>query len=210
MIKVWGRTTSGNVQKVLWALIELGLPFERVDIGGPFGGNREPEYLAMNPNGLIPTIQDGDLIMWESNAIVRYLARKYGAGRLEPSDLNEYARANQWMDWKLTIAGPVHVPAFFNLVFKTPQERDLDAIEKSIAAFTAAMSILDAHLQKSDFVAGPNFTMGDIPLGVMGHRLTLLAPDRPAMPGLERWLNALRARPGFRDHVEAIMYTIQK
>lgn len=209
MIKVWGRTTSGNVQKVLWALAELGLPFERADIGGPFGGNREPGYLAMNPNGLVPTLQDGDLIMWESNAIVRYLARQYGAGTLEPREAHAIARANQWMDWKLTIVGPAHVPAFFNLVFKTPQERDLDAIEKGLAAFTSAMSILDAHLQKSAFVAGDAFSMGDIPLGVMGHRLTLLAPNRPSMPGLDRWLDALRKRPGFRDHVEAIKYTIQ-
>jgi len=207
MIKVWGRTTSGNVQKVLWALVELSLPFERVDLGGPFGGNREPDYLAMNPNGLIPTIQDGDLIMWESNAIVRYLAHKYGAGALEPAGLSEYARANQWMDWKLSVAGPAHVPAFFNLYFKSAAERDHDAIEKGRAAFTAAMTMFDAHLQTSRFAAGDAFSMGDIPMGIMGHRFMMIVPNRPALPALERWMSDIRARPGFQQHVAAIIYT---
>src|SRR4051794_34663975 len=106
MLKIWGRKTSSNVQKVMWAVGELGLPAERVDIGGPFGGNREPAYLALNPNGLIPTLEDAGFIIWESNAIVRYLASRYGPGRLEPAEHHARALANQWMDWQLSVVAP--------------------------------------------------------------------------------------------------------
>lgn len=207
MIKVWGRLTSGNVQKVMWAIGELGLPHERVDLAGPFGGNREPAYLAKNPNGLVPTIEDGGLTMFESNAIVRYLARAYGAGTLEPSDPLTYGRANQWMDWATTTVTPPHVQVFGNLFFKTAAERDVDAIEKGRAAFTAAMTIFDAHLQQSAFAAGDTFSMGDIPIGIMAHRFMLIVPDRPALPGLARWFGEISTRPGFRQFVASVTYT---
>ena len=107
MIKVWGRNTSSNVQKVMWAVEEIGLPHERIDIGGPFGKNREPAYLAMNPNGLVPTLEEDDgFLLWESNAIVRYLAAKHRAQMLEPADLHARAQADAWMDWQLSVLGP--------------------------------------------------------------------------------------------------------
>ena len=110
MLKIWGRNTSSNVQKAMWAVGELGLKYERIDVGGAFGKNKEPPYLAMNPNGLVPTLQDGDFVLWESNSIVRYLAHEHGKGGLEPSDSKTRALANQWMDWQLSVVGPAILP----------------------------------------------------------------------------------------------------
>ena len=107
MLKIWGRNTSINVQKVMWAIGELGVPHERIDIGGPFGKNNEPFYLAKNPNGLVPTLEEDDgFVLWESNSVVRYLAAKFGTGSLEPADLKARASAGRWMDWQLTVCAP--------------------------------------------------------------------------------------------------------
>ncbi len=130
MIKVWGRNTSSNVQKVMWAVGEIGLSHERIDIGGPFGKNREAAYLAMNPNGLVPTLEEEDgFLLWESNSIVRYLAAKHRASVLEPADLRARARANAWMDWQLSVLAPAITPGFVGLVRTPPQTRDHAAIE---------------------------------------------------------------------------------
>src|SRR5260370_24937049 len=129
MIKIWGRNTSVNVQKVMWTVGELGLQHERIDVGGPFGKNNEPAYLAMNPNGLVPTLQADGFLLWESNAIVRYLASKYAAGKLDPSDLRARARASSWMDWQLTVAHPPLTPVFWGLIRTPPEKRDHAAIE---------------------------------------------------------------------------------
>ena len=187
MLKVWGRKTSSNVQKVMWAIGDLGLAHERVDIGGPFGGNKEPAYLAMNPNGLVPTLEDGDVMMWESNTVVRYLAGRYGAGKLEPADLATRARASQWMDW--------------------PEKRDAAAIAASQAKTTDAMIIFDAALAKRPYAAGDAFSMGDIPVGIMVYRFRQLVPQRPPLPNLERWYAAIEKRQGFKDHVAAVPLT---
>src|SRR4051794_27600113 len=113
MLKIWGRNTSINVQKAMWAVGELKLPHQRIDVGGPFGKNNEPAYLAMNPNGLVPTLEEDDgFLLWESNSVVRYLASKYGAGTLEPADLRERASASRWMDWQLTVCAPAIHPLF--------------------------------------------------------------------------------------------------
>lgn len=207
MLKIWGRNTSSNVQKAMWGVGEIGAAYERFDIGGAFGKNREPAYLAMNPNGLVPTLQDGDFILWESNAIVRYLAREYGAGKLEPSDPKTRARANQWMDWQLSVVGPAIFAAFWGLI-RTPEEkRDLAAIAASQSKTTEAMKILDAQLSRTAFVAGDQFSMGDIPVGVMAYRFRQLCPERPELPNLERWYAELRKRPAFKEHVESIPLT---
>ena len=132
MIKVWGRNTSSNVQKVMWAVEEIGLPHERIDIGGPFGKNREPAYLAMNPNGLVPTLEEDDgFLLWKSNAIVRYLAAKHCAQMLEPADLHVRAQANAWMDWQLSVLGPAITPCFVGIVRTPPEKRDYAAIEET-------------------------------------------------------------------------------
>jgi glutathione S-transferase len=190
MIKIWGRNTSVNVQKVMWAVGELELPHERIDVGGAFGKNKEPAYLAMNPNGLVPTLEEDGFLLWESNAIVRYLAAKYGAGKLEPADPRSRARASSWMDWQLTVAHPPLTPVF----------------EAGKVKCIAAMTILDAQLAKTAFVAGDTLSMGDIPVALMAYRFRRLVPERPALDHLERWFAAIEQRPAFKQHVLAIPF----
>jgi glutathione S-transferase len=205
VIKIWGRNTSSNVQKVMWAVGEIGLPHERIDIGGPFGRNREPAYLAMNPNGLVPTLEEDDgFLLWESNAIVRYLAAKHRAGVLEPADPRARARANAWMDWQLSVIGPAITPCFIGLVRTPPEKRDHAAIEASKQKTTEAVAILDAELGKSAFVAGDAFSYGDIPSAVMANRYRQLVPERPSFRNFERWFAAIAARPAFKEQVTAV------
>jgi glutathione S-transferase len=206
MIKIWGRNTSVNVQKVMWAVGELGLPHERIDVGGTFGKNNEPVYLAMNPNGLVPTLEEEGFVLWESNSIVRYLASKYGAGTLEPADVRTRARASSWMDRQLTVAAPALTPVFWGLVRTPLEKRDHAAIEAGKVKSTAAMKILDAHLAKSAFVAGDTLSMGDIPAALMAYRFRRLVPERPPFDHLERWFAAIEQRPAFKEHVLAIPF----
>jgi glutathione S-transferase len=206
MLKVWGRKTSSNVQKVMWTIGELGLACERIDIGGPFGKNREPDYLALNPNGLVPTLEDDGFHLWESNAIVRYLAAKFGAGTLEPADPHTRAIAGQWMDWQLTVAAPALHPVFWGLVRTPIEQRDPKAIDAGKAKTIEAMAILNGQLMKSAYVAGDAFSCGDIPIGVIAHRFVSLVPDHPPMTGVERWYAELCKRPAFRAHVTEILF----
>jgi glutathione S-transferase len=208
VIKVWGRKTSANVQKVMWAIGEIGLPHERIDIAGPFGKNREPAYLAMNPNGLVPTLEEDDgFLLWESNAIVRYLAAKHRADMLEPADLHARALANQWMDWQLSVAGPAIADAFIGLIRTPPEKRNYAAIEESKTKTTAAMTIFDAHLAKTRHVAGDDFSYGDIPVAIMVYRYRQLVPQRPQLREMERWYAEVSARQAFKDHVGAVPLT---
>jgi glutathione S-transferase len=204
MLKIWGRNTSSNVQKAMWGVGELGLAYERLDVGGAFGKNKEPEYLAMNPNGLVPTLQDGDFILWESNSIVRYLARIHGKGSLEPADLKAYGRANQWMDWQLSVVAPAIFACFWGLIRTPAEKRDMAAITESQKKTTDAMKMLDAHLSRSAYAAGDAFSMGDIPVGVMAYRFRQLCPDRPSLPHLERWYAQIEKRKAFQEHVGSI------
>jgi glutathione S-transferase len=204
MLKIWGRSTSSNVQKAMWAVGELGLAYERIDVGGAFGKNKEPAYLAMNPNGLVPTLQDGDYLLWESNSIVRYLARIHGKGSLEPSEPKAYGLANQWMDWQLSVVGPAIFACFWGLIRTPAEKRDMAAITASQQKTTEAMAMLDAQLARTAYAAGDAFSMGDIPVGVMAYRFRQLCPERPPMPHLERWYASLQQRKAFKEHVEAI------
>src|SRR5690242_10923119 len=156
MIKIWGRNTSSNVQKAMWAVGELGLAHTRIDVGGAFGKNKEQSYLSMNPNGLVPTLEEEDgFILWESNSIVRYLAGKHDkAGVLEPKEAKVRSRAHQWMDWQLSVAGPAITPVFWGLIRTPPEKRDMAAIKASQEKTVAAMQILDAQLGKTQYVAG--------------------------------------------------------
>jgi glutathione S-transferase len=201
MLKVWGRKNSANVQKAMWAIGELGLAHERIDVAGAFGKNREAAYLSLNPNGLVPTLEDGDLVLWESNAIVRYLASLHGRGTLEPAEPKARARASQWMDWQLSVLGPAIHETFWGLVRTPPEKRNLPAIAASKAKTTAAITILDAQLGKTAYVAGDAFSMGDIPVGIFGYRFHALVPERPPLPHFERWFAAIAARSAFRDHI---------
>jgi glutathione S-transferase len=206
MIKIWGRNTSSNVQKAMWAVGELGLKHTRIDVGGPFGKNKEPAYLAMNPNGLVPTLEEEDgFLLWESNSIVRYLAGKHDKnGVLEPKDPKQRALASQWMDWQLSVVGPAITLAFWGLIRTPVEKRDLAAIKGSQEKTIAAMQIMDAQLAKTKFLAGDAFSYGDIPVGVMCYRYRELVPDRPVTPNLDRWYDAISSRKAFQNHVGSI------
>ena len=201
MLKILGRNNSSNVQKVLWALGELGLEYTRDDIGGPFGGNRETNYLIMNPNGLVPTLIDGDTVLWESNVIVRYLARKYAPNSLLPDSLTDLARAEQWMDWQQTVVAPAHFPVFWGLIRTAPEDRDLDAINNGRDRFEQVMTILDHHLSDSAFVGGENLSMADIRVGIMVYRWFTLDIERMELPSLHRWYQRLADRPAYKNNV---------
>jgi glutathione S-transferase len=201
MLKILGRNNSSNVQKVLWCCEELGLKYEREDVGGPFGRNRDPEYLALNPNGLVPTIIDGDFVLWESNTIIRYLAAKHNNGALYPTDLQTRAMGERWMDWQLSVVVPAINPIFFGLIRTPPEKRDQAAIAASRDKLAAAMKILDGALGRSDYVAGASFTVGDIPVGIMTYRWYTLEIERENFPNLKRWYDRLTTRPGFKKHV---------
>ena len=206
MIKIWGRNTSSNVQKAMWAVGELALEHTRIDVGGAFGKNKEAPYLAMNPNGLVPTLEEDDgFLLWESNSIARYLAGKHDkAGVLEPKDAKQRALASQWMDWQLSVVAPAIHGAFWGLIRTPAEKRDLAAIKASQEKTTAAMQMLDAQLGKTAYVAGPAFSYGDIPVGVMCYRYRQLVPGRPATPNLDRWYDAIAKRQPFQDHVGSI------
>jgi glutathione S-transferase len=201
VLRIWGRSNSINVQKVLWCCGELDLRYQRVDVGGPFGGNNEPEYLRLNPNGLVPTISDGGFVLWESNAIVRYLAARHGMGTLYPEDLAERADADRWMDWQMGTLWSSFRPAFVGLIRTPPEKRDPDYIETAISKTSENLAMLDAHLAARDYVTGAVFTMADIPLGVTAYRWFSLEIERPPMPNLEAWYERLCARSPYKATV---------
>jgi glutathione S-transferase len=209
MLKIWGRNTSSNVQKAMWAVGELKLEHTRIDVGGAFGKTKEPAYLAINPNSLVPTLEEEDgFTLWESNSIVRYLAGKHDKnGVLEPKDAKQRALASQWMDWQLSVVAPAIHAAFWGLIRTPAEKRDLAAIKASQDKTTAAMKMLDAQLGKTPFVAGPVFSYGDIPVGVMCYRYRQLVPGRPTMPNLDRWYETIAKRKPFQDHVGSIPLT---
>ena len=203
MLKIWGRANSINVQKVLWCCAELNLKYDRVDAGGKFGVNNTPEYLAMNPNGLVPTIDDDGLILWESHAIVRYLSRKHGAGTLWPRDDKVCADADRWMEWYSTTLWGSLRPVFWNLVRVEPEKRDPKLIEEARKQLAGNLKMVEANLKDRPYVAGNAFTMGDIPIGVALHRWFLLPIERPAYPRLAAYYARLKQRPGFAQHCAA-------
>ncbi len=168
-LRIWGRLNSINVQKVVWTARELELRFERIDAGGAFGGNRTPAYLRMNPNGKIPVIDDDGFVLWESNAIVRYLAARHGAGTLWPDDLRQRAEADRWMDWQATELTPAMRDAFMQLIRTAPEQRSPALVAASNIATEAMMAILDAHLAGRDYLCGDRLTPGDIAVGTAVH-----------------------------------------
>ncbi|MGZ8156249.1 MAG: glutathione S-transferase family protein [Burkholderiales bacterium] len=200
MLRIWGRTNSINVQKVLWCCGELGLPYERIDAGMQFGVNNTPEYKAMNPNGLVPTINDDGFILWESHAIVRYLARKHGTGALWPADARVAADADRWMEWYSTTLWQHVRTIFWNLVRNPPEKRNLAEVEENRQKLLPLFAIVDAHLKDRPYLAGAGFTMGDIPLGLASHRWFNLPIERPDLPHLARWFKRISERPAFQKH----------
>lgn len=200
MLKIWGRTNSINVQKVLWCCGEIGLDYERIDAGLAFGVNDTPEYKAMNPNGLVPTIDDEGFILWESHAIVRYLARKHATGSLWPADARKAADADRWMEWYSTTLWLNVRPIFHNLVRTPPEKRNLAEVEDHRKKLAANFGIVEKQLSGTDYLAGSAFTMADIPMAVAAYRWFNLPLERPPMPNVERWYRRICERPAFRQH----------
>jgi glutathione S-transferase len=197
MVTVWGRVNSINVQKVLWALVELNVPYRRIEAGREFGVVTTPEYRRMNPNGLVPTIEDGDLVLWESNAIVRYLYAKYGP----PRTPERQAAADKWMDWTTSRVQPPMRTLFWGWIRPGPEGRDLAALEAARIQTADVLTIADDLLATQSYVAGAEFTMGDIPLGCFVNRWYALPVERPPRVHLEAWYGRLQERAGFREHV---------
>jgi glutathione S-transferase len=201
MLKLWGNADSVNVQKVLWCCEELAIAYERIDAGRHFGVVDTPEFRALNPNGLVPTISDNGFVVWESNAIVRYLAAKHACGTLWPVDVMHRADADRWMDWTNSTLWPTMVP-LFRAFMRTPEaQRDARAIEQCRQETVAELKILDARLASSAFVGGETFTMGDIAVGCAVWRWMALPVERPALAYLQRWFDTLAARPAYRKVV---------
>lgn len=200
MLKIWGRANSINVQKVFWCCGELGLAFERIDAGMQFGVNNTPEYRAMNPNGLVPTIDDEGFVLWESHAILRYLARKHDGGNLWPSDDRPAADADRWMDWYNTTLWPDLRPVFWGLIRTSPEKRNMNEIYENVQKLGAHFRIVDAQLKDRDYIAGRAFTVGDIPLGVAAFRWFNMSIERPALANVERWYKRLSERRAFQQH----------
>ena len=207
MLKLWGRLNSVNVKKPLWAIEELQLPYTRIDAGMAFGVNKTPEYLKMNPMGLVPVIDDHGFVLWESHAIVRYLARQHGLGTLCPADARACADADRWMDWYATALWPHLQPVFWNLIRMAPEQRNLPLIEASTGKVVAAMAIANAHLAGRRYVIGDRFTMGDIPLGCAVMRWLNLPLSRPAHPHVEAYYERLLERPAYRQWINRLPLT---
>ena len=202
MLKVWGRKTSVNVQKVMWAVAELGLAHERIDAGGPFGKTDTPDYGAMNPNRLVPVVDDKGFILWESNAIVRYLANTYGLGTFAPTGPEDRARADQWMDWANSTPYPDIIPGLFvQFVRVTAADRNATTVAAAAKRAGAALAILDQHLANRPFIGGNALTMADIPTGALLYRYFTMPFDRPALPNVEAYYQHLTARKAYQDHV---------
>lgn len=200
MLQLKGRINSSNVMKALWMLEEIGLDYEREDVGGAFGKNHEAPYLGLNPNGRIPTIVDGDLVLWESNSIVRYLAATHSAGNLWPTDPVARARCDMWMDWQLTELVHGMVPVFHGLIRKPAEERDMDAIAAGRDNWAKKWRILDNHLSRSTYIGGDSFTIADIPVGPLAYRWYELPIERESFTHLKRWYDLICARPAFQKH----------
>ena len=202
MLKIWGRKDGSNVIKALWCLGEIGIEYERIDWGGPFGGNDDPEYRRKNPNGRVPTLEEEDgFTLWESGAVVRYLCTKYSMGSLCPEDLRKRAESDKWMDWS-TLNQASFNPAYLDHYFRLPEaERSKAAIEAAADKAKPWFDILDAHLEDNDYVGGARLTMGDIPVGSITHRWMQWTPNRPPHANLEAYYEKLLTRPAYQKHV---------
>jgi glutathione S-transferase len=221
MMRLWGRTSSINVQKVLWCLAELGLKedkdFERIDAGLHFGKNRSPEFLKMNPNGLVPTLEDGDLVLWESNTIMRYLASQYDSKNRFSSSVSAQYGSEKWMDWQLGTMWPTLRPAFLGLTRTPEAERNHEAIKKCYQETNELFGLLDQTLESQKYCSGNEFHIGDIVLALCVHRWILLNEAFPQQTGprtnpknINRWLEQLKNETCFQEFAEQKLNIISK
>jgi glutathione S-transferase len=203
MLTVWGRKTSSNVQAVMWCIGELRLDCVRHDVGGRHGGNDAPAFLAMNPNGTVPVVRDGEgEPMWESGAILRYLASRYGVGTFWPSDPAARVEIDKWAEWsRINIALNFSHPVFWRVVRTAPKDRDEAAIRKAVAELGHYLDIAEAQLGRGAFLCGEAFTLADIQFGHLLYRYFEIAIDRAERPALQRYYQRLTERPAYREHV---------
>ena len=199
MLIIWGRHTSSNVEKLLWGCTEMGVLFERRDMAGKFGFT--DEYLAMNPNRVVPTIDDDGFVLWESNACLRYLAAKHGDGTLWPEDLQVRANADRWMDWCTTTLWTALRPVFHGLIRTPADKRDMESIAASARSTGEILAILDDWLTDRDYVCGDDFNMGDIPIGFVLYRWYMLDIERVERPNVRAYYERLTERPGYQEHI---------
>jgi len=201
MLTIWGRNNSNNVKKVLWCAEEIGLAYDSIPAGGSFGLTADPAYRAMNPNGLVPTIRDGDFVLWESNAIVRYLATRYAPGTLAPEDPQARASADRWMDFATSSVAPPFRDVFWGMIRTAPEKRDLAAIAAGREKCATLFAIVDRALADQPWLSGESFGMGDIPLGCFAYAWLEMPIERPDMPNLAAWYERLKQRPAYQKAV---------
>lgn len=201
MLKIYGRKNSVNVQKVMWLIGELKIEYERIDAGGEFGKVNEDWYLALNPMGRVPLLEDGDYVLWESHTIVRYLASQYSSGNLWATDPKLRAETEKWMDWKQSFLQPAMHEAFWGLIRTPREQRNIEAIALSAKQSGILFSLLNTHLHKRAFMTGNEFSIADIPVGAAAYRWYGLEIERPNLQNLRTWYDQLCQRPAFREHV---------
>ncbi|MBA7468229.1 Glutathione S-transferase GstB [subsurface metagenome] len=202
-LTIWGRANSVNVQKVLWCLAELDIPYHRIDAGMAFGHNNTPEYLAMNPNGRVPTLVDGDYVLWESNSIMRYLNLAYGKGSpIYPQAAKGRAAVDRWLDWTLSTLQPVDRPVFWGLVRTPPEKRDMAALQKAADDAAMVWRVVEAQLATRRYVEGDAFTIADVAIGAFARRwFGVEGVSKPKQPNMARWLALISERPGYVQHI---------
>jgi glutathione S-transferase len=202
MLTVWGRRSSFNLQKVMWLVGELELPHHHIPAGGDFGIKDTPEFLAMNPHGRVPVIDDDGVIVWESQTILRYLAAKYGRGRFWSDDPADRSYAERWMDWSQATLQPDFLNGVFWGLYRTPEtKRNLPAIARKVAACARHFVLLDRVLAGRPFLCGDDLTLADIPAGTSLYRYFEIDIERPSIPNVEAWYRLLQERPAYREHV---------
>jgi glutathione S-transferase len=201
--RLWGRTSSSNVKKVMWLADEMGLAYERIDAGGKFGVVNTPAYKKLNPNSRVPTIEDGDFVLWESNSIMRYLANKYGGEAFYPVEPAARASIDRWLDWQLAMLNPVEGPVFLGTIRTPPEKHDKAALAAAVAKLMPQWAMVEAHLASRPYMAGDTFSIADIALAIFAHRF-LHNPfiTVPPLPNISAWHGRLRPRPGFKTHVD--------
>lgn len=210
MIRIWGRRTSSNVQKVLWLAGELALAYERVPAGGPEGRLSEPGFAELNPNRLIPVLEDDGRVVWESHAILRYLAARHGDGRWWPADPFERSLADRWLDWAATLWQPAFVGGVFWGSWRTPpQQQDPTAIARSLATCRELMAVVESMLSQRPYLAGAELSLADIAFGASLYRWFELPIDRPNAPAVEAYYERLRQRPAYRESVMVSFESLQ-
>jgi len=205
MLKIWGRRNSSNVRKVLWCAEEIGLPYESIEVGGSHGGTQSPEYVAMNPNGLVPVIEDHGLPLWESNTIVRYLSARYSLGTLYAEDAMERAQAEKWMDWSTSRMAPLYSELIWGIMRTAPADRDEARINAAIVRAGDFLALPNATLATQPWLSGEKFAMGDIALGSLIYAWFELPIQRPDLPHLAGWYARLRERPAYQRGVMSPM-----